>query len=335
MFSAFSFRDNSNNYRTTALRRVRDGDTDLSGKVIVVTGATGAMGKELSFAFYKGGATVILTGRSLAKAEKAKEDVLAKKIPEKEEFEGKEGGSVVPMCLDLGDYDSIERFVKDVKAQFPKVYALVNNAGAIPGSSFQASKYGHETTFQTNFLSTVILTELMMPLLQNGDDDDKAARIVNVSSMSHHDASNPIKWNVIPSTKETFGGYNKDYAESKWLLNCYTSHLSRTFPKVQSLSADPGISPDSSMWDQQIALIRFLARRVFYYLTKKTPQAAGCAAQLVVAEEVQNGGYYSSGVLGNARGDCEDPQEWAKAVVVLKKTLPEHLKEDMMKSLEE
>ena len=328
MFSAFSFRDNANDYRTTALRRVRDG-ADVSGKVVVVTGATGAMGKELSFAFYQGGATVVMTGRSMEKATKAKEEVLARQVPESEDFAGKEGGSIVPMTLDLGDYDSIQAFVKDLKSKFPKVYALVNNAGAIPGSSFRESKYGNETTFQANFLSTVILTELMIPLLKG----TQGSRIVNVSSMSHKDATNPVKWDVIPSNAETFGGYNKDYAESKWLLTSYTSHLSR----ILSVSADPGVSPDSKMWDEQIAIVRFMARYVFYYLTKKTPQAAGCAARLVVAknEELTNGGYYESGVLSAPRSDCESVEEWAKAAAVLERSLPEALKANMMKSLAE
>ena len=306
MFEAFSFSDNSNDYRTTALRRIRDGSVDLVGKVVVITGGTGALGKQLAQAMYHGGATVVITARSASKGEKAKAEILEQPIPASEEFSNPKTsqGSIVPMVMDLLDYESIEAFSKELKEKFPGgIYTLINNAGMVPGSAYKPSKYGVDTTFQSNFVSTVFLTELLIPQLKNFATKNKTnARIINVSSMSHANASKPIKWETIPSTENTFGGYNKDYAESKWLLTAYTCHLSRRSDMkdtVGAYSADPGVSPDSSMWDQQIFVIRFMARYVFYHLTKKSNQAAGCAAHLVAADEatIESGGYYQSGVL--------------------------------------
>ncbi len=337
MFEAFSFKDNSNDYRTTALRRIRDGSVDLVGKVIVVTGGTGALGKQLAHAMYHGGATVVITARSASKGETAKTEILKQPIPASEEFSNPQTsqGSIVPMVMDLLDYDSIDAFSKELKQKFPGgVYALLNNAGMIPGSAYKPSKYGVETTFQANFASTVYLTELLIPQLQTYATNSKSkARIINVSSMSHADASKPIKWETIPSTEKSFGGYNKDYAESKWLVTAYTCHLARRSDlkdTVGSYSADPGVSPDSSMWDQQVFLIRFMARYVFYYLTKQSSQAAGCATQLVVAADasIESGGYYQSGVLvPPMREDTTSPSEWNKAAAILNKNvLPKEIK---------
>ncbi|KAL3903874.1 MAG: hypothetical protein SGARI_005183, partial [Bacillariaceae sp.] len=135
MFSALRFRDNANDYRTTCLRRVRN--HNLQNKVVVVTGASGALGKELCFAFSKVGATVVMAGRNTTKLEKAKEEILKREIPSSEEFGAPvEGGSLTPMALDLGDYESIQTFVLALKKKYPKgIYALVNNAGVVPSSS--------------------------------------------------------------------------------------------------------------------------------------------------------------------------------------------------------
>jgi NAD(P)-dependent dehydrogenase (short-subunit alcohol dehydrogenase family) len=309
--------DNANDYRKTSLKRVEG--KDMTGKVVVVTGASGALGKEIMLALSSVGATVVAAGRSIDKLEKAKNIVI-------ERNGGATKGTIEPLALDLSDYDSVETFVKDLKAKHPKIDVLINNAGMIPGQSFKESKYGTETTFQANFVSTVVLTEMMLPLM-----NEESGRIIHVSSLSHADAKNPIDWTAIPSTAESFGGYNKDYCESKWLLTAYSASLAARLnksgvSKVKSVCADPGISPDSAMWDEQTFIMRFLARYVFKILTKTSPQAAGCATELAVTDELEGGGYYHSGNLYPAmRKDCLDPEQWKQMVKVLKKVLPEKL----------
>jgi retinol dehydrogenase-14 len=250
----------------------------------------------------------------MSKLEAAKNDVI-------ERAGGVIKGKIECFTLDLGDYDSIDLFIKNVKAKFPKIDCLINNAGAITKEKYEASKYGLESTFQANFVSTVVLTENMIPLMADG------GRIVNVSSMSHADASTQINWDAIPSDETTYGGYNKDYCESKWLLTAYSSSLNRRLaPRTLSMCADPGISPSSAMWDHQTALMRFMARYMFRFLTKTSPQAAACATHVAVMDDPQGGAQYHSGKLyPPMRADTEDPDEWTKAAAVLKKVLPKDL----------
>lgn len=254
---------------------------------------------------------VIAAGRSIDKLEAAKTQC------------GSVKGTIDCKALNLSDYDSIEAFVADVKQSYPNVQVLINNAGAIPGTSYKESKYGLESTFQANFVSTVLLTEMLLPLI-----DTDGGRFIHVSSLSHAEASKPVDWSVIPSTAETFGGYNKDYCESKWLLTTYSAALNDRLSKLDgsmvSVCADPGISPSSTMWDQQTFIVRFLARYVFRFLTKSSSQAAACTTHLAVAPEIEGGGYYHSGNLHPPmRDDCLDPKEWKQMVDTLKKALPE------------
>ena len=156
--SALLFWDNANNYRATALARVAHNKKAVGGKVVVVTGANGVQGRELTKAFYANGAHVIMAGRTLSKLEKVKADVVAKD-------DSAEPGTIECMVLDLSDYDSIDAFVKQLDGRRRPVHALINNGGIVT-NTIQLSKYGHEMMFQVNFLSQVVLTEKMLPLIE-------------------------------------------------------------------------------------------------------------------------------------------------------------------------
>lgn len=328
---AFYTSDNANDYRATCLKRVEG--KDLTGQIIIVTGATGALGKEMALALAAGGATVIMAARTMTKLEAAKAELM-ERAKELEQTKGITADQLMLMTLDLSDYESIAKFAAEIKANpvyHQKINVLINNAGMIPSlKGYKESKYGLETTFQVNFVSTVILTELLIPSLSPAN-----GRIVHQSTMSHRDAPKPMKYDKVPSTAATFGGYNKDYCESKWLLTAYSSSLARRFAadpvcNLKSACADPGVSPDSAMWDEQIFVLRFLVRYVFKFLTKTSPQAASCAVQMAVTplEELESGGYYQSGVLGPPlRVDATDGDEWKSQVVpILQQALPAEYK---------
>jgi protochlorophyllide reductase len=193
--------NNVNAYRMTALRRADQRATDMAGKVVVVTGAAGSLGMEISGALYTTGATVVLAGRSMRKLEEARTAIAAKHPTA--------AGLLVPLALDLSDYASILAFAAELRTRYGKVNVLVNNAGLVP-TKFDPGKYGYESTFQTNYLSTYVLTEALLPLLEAAGG---GARVVNVPSLSHYDAPKPIDWAALPRTKETYGGYNVDYCE--------------------------------------------------------------------------------------------------------------------------
>ena len=112
------------------------------------------------------------------------------------------------------------------------------------------------------------------------------------------------------------------------MVTAYTNHLNeRLGGKVTAVCADPGISPDSAMWDNVTPIKRFLVGTMFKFLTKTSAQAAACGVQLAVTPELQGGGYYSSGVLDpkGMRPDCRDAAEWNKGAVILKGLLPKNL----------
>lgn len=83
--------------------------------------------------------------------------------------------------LDITNSDSVLKFIKGVKDRNEEIDILVNNAGVLYLKDAKETKiHQADTTILVNFLSQVIFTESVIPLLSDG------ATIVNISSSSGH-----------------------------------------------------------------------------------------------------------------------------------------------------
>lgn len=90
---------------------------DLTGKVAIVTGASRGLGQYFARALAGAGADVIITSRHLSSLESFQKELSAT------------GRKVVPLELDVTDYDSIQRMVAAAHAELGTIDILVNNAG--------------------------------------------------------------------------------------------------------------------------------------------------------------------------------------------------------------
>ena len=95
-------------------------DRPLAGKVAVVTGAGGGLGRATALLLAAAGAKVALTGRRLG----ALEDTAAA-------IRGA-GGEAMPLTMELSDSAAIRTAFADIRAQLGPVDVLVNNAGSAP-----------------------------------------------------------------------------------------------------------------------------------------------------------------------------------------------------------
>jgi len=139
----------------------------LTGRVVMVTGATSGLGLAAADGFARLGATVWLVVRSEDRGEQARAAVLERA-----------GTSDVHIGLcDLSDLDSVRQFAERFAAQAERLDVLVNNAGVLTPRR-TISPNGLELTFATNVLGPFLLTNLLLPLLERS----APARIINVSS---------------------------------------------------------------------------------------------------------------------------------------------------------
>lgn len=231
---------------------------------IVITGASGSMGSAAVKAVAKEGYTVVMACRNMSKGEAIRSQIL-RDCP---------SADIRLEQLDLSDRNSVELFVKRLEESELPLVGLFNNAGTM-SRHYELTEEGFEKTMAVNFVGPVLLTEGLLPLLQEG------ARIVNMVSLtckfSHLD-----KFFLIPG-KSDFGQL-KTYGKSKLALMLYTISLAqRTKGRFFVNMADPGIV-NSNM----ISMDRWydpLADLIFRPLIKSPENGVAPAVRALMSSE--------------------------------------------------
>ena len=90
----------------------------MSGKVVVVTGASTGIGQATAEAYAREGATVVLTARSEGRLVRIAADI------------DKAGGQAVPLAVDVTDRSEVFEKMKEVAEIQGSIDVLVNNAGS-------------------------------------------------------------------------------------------------------------------------------------------------------------------------------------------------------------
>jgi NAD(P)-dependent dehydrogenase (short-subunit alcohol dehydrogenase family) len=144
---------------------------DLFGRIAVVTGASTGIGKEVARALAGRRATVVMASRSKDKGEATLREISDDTANPNLSF----------LQVDTSSFESIEGFVKELRAKFDKVDILVNNAGVWLNER-RTNDRGVEATWATNVLGYFALTTALLPLLEAAGTAERRARVINVAS---------------------------------------------------------------------------------------------------------------------------------------------------------
>lgn len=155
---------------------------DGSKKIILVTGASGGIGKKTALALAERGHTVVMHGRNPAKTRQARDWVA----------ERSGNPNVHAHVADLSLMANVSRFAAEIGESYDRLDVLINNAGGQFGSRRETTAEGHEKTFAINTLQPFLLTNLLMPMLRRSG----SARVVTVSSESYRQGGRPIRDDV-------------------------------------------------------------------------------------------------------------------------------------------
>ncbi|AFC44864.1 SDR family NAD(P)-dependent oxidoreductase [Mycobacterium intracellulare] len=139
---------------------------NLTGKRVIVTGATNGVGLGTSRALAHAGAHVILAVRNTELGEQRAAEISANG-----------GGATSVQKLDLADLSSVRAFAGLIDEP---VDILINNAGALTDRRTETVD-GFEMTLGTNLLGPFALTNLLLPKVRS--------QIINVGSDAHRSAT--------------------------------------------------------------------------------------------------------------------------------------------------
>lgn len=208
---------------------------DLSGKVMIVTGANSGLGFETAKELSRKGAKVVMACRNPKKA-----DVAMQKIRD-----DVPNADLDAMHLDLASQKSVADFADQFKQKYSRLDVLVNNAG-IMAAPYSETVDGFENHFATNYLGHFALTGRLLDLLEA----TPGARVVSVSSLAYFFGNKIDFDNLYYKNKKGFGRW-RAYGRSKMemLLFAYEMQrrLTRTGKSTISLAAHPGIAQTNIM----------------------------------------------------------------------------------------
>ena len=213
----------------TAGTVVAQARADAAKRVVLVTGSTDGLGREVAKRLAAGGAHVIVHGRNRERGLAVVDEI--KKA-------GK--GSASFYAADFGSIAQVRAFADTILKHYPKIDVLVNNAGIwLRQGPKQLSADGYEMTMAVNYLAGVVLTRALLPRLIAS----APSRIVNVASQSQ----SAINLDDPMQERDYVG--QRGYSTSKLAQVMFTIDLAKELEgkKVTVVSLHPASLMDTRM----------------------------------------------------------------------------------------
>jgi NAD(P)-dependent dehydrogenase (short-subunit alcohol dehydrogenase family) len=251
---------------------------DLTGRTVIITGATSGIGRATAAALTDAGARVVLAVRNHAKGEAVAADLWA----------GRAGAEVEVRALDLADLSSVRAFAA---GWTEPIDVLLNNAGVMATKRTQTAD-GFELQFGTNHLGHFLLTTLLLPQVTD--------RVVTVSSDAHRfghlDLADP-QWER--RRYRAFGAYG----QSKLANLLFTLELDRRLRSTgrRALAVHPGWVRSDLGLGQHGSVAARLSQGVGSVFGQ-TPEDGSRSSLAAVVSDLPGGSYVGPDGLGANRG---------------------------------
>src|ERR1700737_2975323 len=196
----------------------------MAGKVVLVTGGTGGIGKATAIGLATMGARVGITGRDLDRAEQAAADIRA----------ASRYSAVDAFGADMSSQAEVRRLADEVLDAYPRLDVLINNVGGFWAHRHPTAD-GLEHTFALNYLAPFLLSNLLLDRLKAS----APARVVNVSSGAQ--SMGRIEFDDLQGARNYSGQHA--YNQSKLATIMFTNELARRLEGtgVTANSLHPGV----------------------------------------------------------------------------------------------
>lgn len=260
------------------------------GRIVLVTGANSGLGLESARALLRSGATVLLACRSLAKAELARQQLLA----------SARSGALDVLELDLADLSSVVAAAGQVRQRYGRLDLLLANAGVMAPPLLR-TRQGFELQFGVNHLGHYLLIRLLLPLLHT----QPGARVVHVTSGAQYFGR--LNFDDLNGERryDRWAAYGQSKLANVMFALELQQRLDAEAAGVTSLAAHPGVAR-TNLQPASVAASGSWAEALAYRLMTPLFQSAaqGALPQLhaATAPGVSSGGHYGPDQLGGMRG---------------------------------
>jgi len=276
--------------------RTRGGTLTMAGKVVLITGGTGGIGKATAIGLATLGARVGITGRDLARAEQAAADIRATS-----------GNTAVDaFAADLTSQAEVRRLATAVLDAYPRLDVLVNNVGGFWAHRHPTAD-GLERTFALNHLAPFLLTTLLLDRLKAS----APARVITVSSGAQ--SMGRIDFDDLQGARNYSG--QRAYNQSKLANVMFTNELARRLEGtgVTANSGHPGVVRTNFGAEDQAWFFTVISR-VVRPLLKTPAQGARSPIYLASSPDLDNvtGQFFANGKPKTANKLAYDPDMTAK-----------------------
>jgi len=235
----------------------------MVGKIVLITGGTGGIGKATAIGLARLGARVGITGRDVARTGQVAADIRA----------ASGNPAVDPFAADMSSQAEVRRLAVAVLETYPRLDVLINNVGGFWAHRHPTAD-GLEHTFALNHLAPFLLTNLLLDRLKAS----APARVVTVSSGAQ--SAGRIDFNDLQSARNYSG--QRAYSQSKLANIMFTNELARRLEGtgVTASSVHPGVVRTNFGAEDQAWLFTVVSKVVLPFL--KTP-AQGAQTSIYLA----------------------------------------------------
>lgn len=244
---------------------------ETKGKICLITGATSGIGKITAIYLARLNARIVLIARNKEKAEQTCRDII--------KYTGNIAVDVI--IADLSSMEQIKQAAQEFNEKYDRLDILINNAGFISTRKRSITIDGLEATFEVNYLSTFLLTYLLLAKLEISPE----ARIINVASAAHAAAKPDFEDLQMENSYSSI----RAYGNSKLYLILFTRQLAKRLKDYRNITVNalhPGFV--SSNFSQSAGGITHFFFRLFSFLAISPQKGAETSIYLATAPEALN-----------------------------------------------
>jgi NAD(P)-dependent dehydrogenase (short-subunit alcohol dehydrogenase family)/thioester reductase-like protein len=165
----------------------------LTGKYVVITGASSGIGQVTALKVAQAGGVPVLVARGKDKLEATKAAIEQR------------GGTAYVFPCDLSDLEAIDALCEQLCAELPSIDYVVNNAGRSIRRSLKLSHdrfHDFERTMQLNYFGAIRLVMGLIPKMR----EQKRGHIVNISSIGVQ--TNPPRFSAYVASKAALDSWS-------------------------------------------------------------------------------------------------------------------------------